>query len=65
VCENGRAIFGHVFVEQDARIDIAQQSRQRGLAVDKRAIAQILASRSIPPEILEPVRRQGCIRPCS
>jgi len=43
VLEHGRAILGDVFVEQDARLRIAQQSRQRGLAVEKRAIAQILA----------------------
>src|SRR5258708_7792512 len=36
VLEHGRAIFGDVFVEQDASLDTAQQSRQRGLAVDKR-----------------------------
>jgi putative intracellular protease/amidase len=41
--EHRRAIPGDVFVEHDARLGIAQQSRQRGLAVEKRAIAQILA----------------------
>jgi len=42
VCENGRAILGQIFVEQDARLDIAQQSRQGVFAVEKWAIAQIL-----------------------
>jgi predicted GH43/DUF377 family glycosyl hydrolase len=32
-----------VFVEQDARLGIAQQPRQRGLAVEQRAIPQVLA----------------------
>jgi hypothetical protein len=32
-----------VFVEQDARLGIAQQPGQRGLAVEKRAAPQILA----------------------
>jgi hypothetical protein len=32
-----------VFVEHDARLGIVQQPRQRGLAVEKRAVAQILA----------------------
>jgi len=34
VRKNDRAIFGDVFVEQDARLSIAQQSRQRGLAMN-------------------------------
>jgi hypothetical protein len=42
VLEHGRAIPGDVFVQQDARLDIAQQSRQRRLAVEEWAIAQIL-----------------------
>jgi hypothetical protein len=37
------AIFGDVFVEQDASLGIAQQLRQRGLTVGERAIVQILA----------------------
>ena len=41
--EHGRAILGDVFVEQDAGVGIAQQPRERGLAVEKGAIAQILA----------------------
>jgi hypothetical protein len=32
-----------VFVQQDADLGIAQQARQRGLAVEERQIAQILA----------------------
>jgi hypothetical protein len=47
VLERSRAILGHVFVEWDARLGIAQQSRHRGLAVEERAIAQILAIISI------------------
>jgi hypothetical protein len=42
VRENGRTILGDVFVEQDARLSTAQQSRQRVLALEKRTIAQIL-----------------------
>jgi hypothetical protein len=37
------AIFGNVFVEQDVRLGITQQPRQRRLAVEQRAIALILA----------------------
>ena len=40
--ENGRAILGDVFVEQNAGLGIAQQSRQRRLAVEKWAISQVL-----------------------
>jgi hypothetical protein len=36
-----------VFVKKDARLDIAQQARQHGLPLQKRAIARILAVRSI------------------
>jgi len=43
VREDGRTISGNVFVEQDARRGIAQQSRQRGFAVEKSEIAQVLA----------------------
>jgi hypothetical protein len=41
--EHGRPIFGDVLVEQDAGLGIAQQPRQRSLAVEEREIAQILA----------------------
>jgi hypothetical protein len=41
--EHGRPILGNVFVQQDADLGIAQQARQRGLAVEERQIAQILA----------------------
>jgi hypothetical protein len=41
--EHRRAIPDDVFVEPDANLSIAQQSSQRGLAIEKRAIAQILA----------------------
>ena len=37
------AILRNVFVEQDACLGIAQQSRQRGLAIEEREIAEILA----------------------
>src|SRR5215467_1216866 len=42
VREHRRTVFGDVFVEQDARLRIAQHARQRGLAVEEREIAQIL-----------------------
>jgi hypothetical protein len=42
VLEDGRAVASDVFVEQDARLGIAQQQRQRGLAVEKRPLAKIL-----------------------
>jgi hypothetical protein len=41
--EHDGAIFGDVFVQQDAGLGAAQQSRERGLAVEERAIAYILA----------------------
>jgi hypothetical protein len=40
--EHGQPILDNVFVKQDAGLGIALQSRQRGLAFEKRAIAQIL-----------------------
>jgi hypothetical protein len=40
--EHGRAVLGDVFVEQDARLGVAQQSRQPGLA-EKRTTARILS----------------------
>src|SRR5262249_54823412 len=43
VLEHNRAILGNVFVGQDASPAIAQQSRERRLAVEEREIAQILA----------------------
>jgi hypothetical protein len=42
--ENDRAILGNVFAERDARLDIAQQARQRRFAVEEREIAQILST---------------------
>jgi Methyltransferase small domain len=33
--EDGRAIFGDVFVKEDASAGVAQQTRQRGLAVEE------------------------------
>ena len=42
VLEHGRTVLGDVLVEQNASLDTAQQPRQRGLAVEERAIAQIL-----------------------
>jgi hypothetical protein len=41
--EHGQPIFDNVFVQQDAGLGIAQPASQRGLALKKRAIAQILA----------------------
>jgi len=43
VLEHGRTVLGDVLVEQNASLDTAQQPRQRGLAVEKREIAEILA----------------------
>jgi hypothetical protein len=43
VLKDGGAILGDVFVEQDARFGVAQQTRQGDLPVEERAIAQILA----------------------
>jgi hypothetical protein len=40
---HGRAISGDMFIEQDMSVGTAQQSRQRGLAIEERMIAQILA----------------------
>src|SRR5215470_12510028 len=37
------AVLRNVFIEQNASLGTAQQSRQRGLAVQERAIAQTLA----------------------
>jgi hypothetical protein len=37
------AVVRDVFVEEDAHVGIAQQPRQRGLAVEEWAIAQIIA----------------------
>jgi len=31
-----RAVLGDVFIEQDVSVSAAQQSRQRGLAIEKR-----------------------------
>ncbi len=41
--ENDSTILGDVFVKQDARFSIAQQSRQSCFAFEKREIAQIFA----------------------
>jgi hypothetical protein len=38
-----RAVLGNVFIEQDASLDIAQQPRQRILAVEEWAIAHVLS----------------------
>jgi hypothetical protein len=43
VRKNDRAIFGDVFVDQDARLGMAEQSRERGFAVEKWEITHILA----------------------
>jgi hypothetical protein len=43
VREDNSAVLGNVFIEQDARLGIAQQPRQRCLAVEERAIAHVLA----------------------
>jgi len=43
VGENRRAVLRNVFVEQDAGLDTAQQLHQRGLPVEKRAIAQMIS----------------------
>jgi hypothetical protein len=40
MCEDDRAVPSDVFVEQDASLGIAQESRQSCLAFEKRAIAQ-------------------------
>src|SRR5215475_9407319 len=42
VREDDRTVLDDVFVEQDANLGVAQQPRQRGLALQKRTIAQIL-----------------------
>jgi hypothetical protein len=47
VREHGRAILSDVFAEQDASVGVAQQPRQGVLAVEKRQMAEILASCSI------------------
>jgi hypothetical protein len=39
VCEDDRAVLGDVFIEQDAGLGIAQQPRQRALAVEAGADA--------------------------
>jgi hypothetical protein len=54
--EHSRTISGNVFVEQDARLAILQQPRQRSLAIEKRAIAQIL---TIVLDQVEGVRARG------
>jgi hypothetical protein len=41
--EHGQPIFDNVFVQQDAGLGIAHQARERGVALKKRAIAQIPA----------------------
>jgi hypothetical protein len=41
--EHRRAIPGDVVVERDAQLEIAQQLRQRRLALKKQPISQILA----------------------
>jgi hypothetical protein len=41
--EHGRPILGDVFVQQDACLGLAQQSRKRRLAVEEWEIAQIPA----------------------
>jgi hypothetical protein len=43
VCKDDRAVLGDVFVEQNVCLGVAQQSRQRGLAVQERETAHILA----------------------
>jgi len=43
VREDDRVVLGDVFVEQDASLGIAQQPRQRSLAVEEWAIAHVLA----------------------
>jgi hypothetical protein len=43
VGENRRAVLRNVFVEQDAGLDTAHQLHQRGLPVEKRAIAQMIS----------------------
>jgi hypothetical protein len=41
--KHGRPMFDNVFVKQDASLSMAQEPSQRGLALKKRAVAQILA----------------------
>ena len=43
VCEDDGTVLNGMFVEQDASPGIAQQPRQRGLALEEWAIAHILA----------------------
>ena len=43
VREHDSAVLDNVFIEQEASLGIAQQLRQRGLAVEKWEIAHILA----------------------
>jgi len=56
VLKHCRTILGNVFVEQDAHAAIAQQSRQRRLAVEDEEIAQILA---IMRDQVEGIRDRG------
>jgi hypothetical protein len=41
MCEDGRAVLGDVFVQQDASLGIAQQARQSSLPVQEWETAQI------------------------
>jgi hypothetical protein len=43
VGEDGRAVFSNVLVDQDSRLNIAQEPCQGSLSVKEREIAQILA----------------------
>jgi len=56
MCEDGRAVLSEMFVEQDASVGLAQQPRQRGLAVEERPITQILA---ITPDQIKRVEDRG------
>jgi hypothetical protein len=57
VGEDSRTILADVFVEQDARLSIAQQACQRGLAFEERARAQILAIRTGCAGMTKPAAR--------
>jgi hypothetical protein len=63
VSEDGGSILRQVVIERDARVRIVQQSRQLGLTIEKRAIAQILAIMLDQVERISGPARQSPIRP--
>jgi hypothetical protein len=59
VREDDRAVLRDVFIELDASLGIAQQPRQRSLAIKKRATAQILAIKLDQVERIEDCGSSG------